>query len=147
MIFGLFATPYFEIYHVRLEMSTPASVMQPVIRATMISFMILYLCVIRHIRFRHLRFRDLGPTVCCVVDAQIDLFAVGCAISQHHSVCGGQLNQLDAFSCHSVNVHPFPVAMAFSASVSSDTPGLPVSVIALAEVIVGRLLKNETIAA
>ena len=37
--------------------------------------------------------------------------------------------------------------MAFSASVSSDTPGLPVSVIALAEVIVGRLLKNATIAA
>ena len=37
--------------------------------------------------------------------------------------------------------------MAFSASVSSDTPGLPVSVIALADVIVGRLLKNETIAA
>ena len=37
--------------------------------------------------------------------------------------------------------------MAFSASVSSDTPRLPVSVIALAEVIVGRLLKNATIAA
>ena len=37
--------------------------------------------------------------------------------------------------------------MAFSAAVSSDTPGLPVSVIALAEVIVGRLLKNATIAA
>ena len=37
--------------------------------------------------------------------------------------------------------------MAFSALVSSDTPGLPVSVIALAEVIVGRLLKNATIAA
>ena len=37
--------------------------------------------------------------------------------------------------------------MAFSASVSSDTPGFPVSVIALAEVIVGRLLKNATIAA
>ena len=37
--------------------------------------------------------------------------------------------------------------MAFSASVSSDTPGFPVSVMALAEVIVGRLLKNATIAA
>ena len=37
--------------------------------------------------------------------------------------------------------------MAFSASVSSDTPGLPVGVMTLAEVIVGRLLKNETIAA
>ena len=37
--------------------------------------------------------------------------------------------------------------MAFSASVSSDTPGLPVSVMALADVIVGRLLKNATIAA
>ena len=37
--------------------------------------------------------------------------------------------------------------MAFSALVSSDTPGLPVSVIALADVIVGRLLKNATIAA
>ena len=37
--------------------------------------------------------------------------------------------------------------MAFSADVSSDTPGLPVSVIVLADVIVGRLLKNATIAA
>ena len=37
--------------------------------------------------------------------------------------------------------------MAFSASVSSDTSGFLVSVIALAEVIVGRLLKNATIAA
>lgn len=103
-----------------------------------------------HLRFvliRYFRFRYLSPTVFRVVDAQIDLFAVGCSVSQHHPVCGGQLNQLDVFSCHSVNVHPFPVAMAFSASVSSDTPGLPVSVIALAEVIVGRLLKNATIAA
>ena len=102
---------------------------------------------LRSILIRHLRFRYLGPAVRRVVDAQINLFAVGGAVSQHHPVCGGQLNQLDVFSCHSVNVHPFPVAMAFSEDVSCDTPGLPVSVIALAEVIVGRLLKNATIAA
>ena len=102
---------------------------------------------LRFILIRYFRFWDFCPAVCRVVDAQIHLFAVGGAVSQHHPVCCGQLNQLDVFRCHSVNVHPFPVAMAFSADVSSDTPGLPVSVIALAEVIVGRLLKNATIAA
>ena len=51
------------------------------------------------------------------------------------------------FLYDNVNVHPLPVAIAFSASVSSDTPGLPASVIAFDAVIVGSELKNATMAA